>query len=105
MGKELSYGQWQKIALARAFIRDADLYFLDEPNAALDAISEYEMAQLYEKAFRNKIGVVIVHKFNHFIHNANKIIVLKEGEIDGTGGHEELIKSSSEYERLYMLQD
>lgn len=105
MGKELSYGQWQKIALARAFIRDADLYFLDEPNAALDAISEYEMAQLYEKAFRNKIGVVIVHKFNHFIHNANKIIVLKEGEIDGTGDHEELIKSSSEYERLYMLQD
>lgn len=103
-GKQISLGQWQRIALSRAFVRDADLYFLDEPNAALDPISEYSMSKLYKKVFGNKIGIVIVHKFNNFINDANKIIVLKDGQVVGQGTHESLMKTSSEYEQLYNLQ-
>lgn len=104
-GKELSFGQWQKVALARAFNRDADLYFLDEPNAALDAISEHEMAELYEESFKNKMGIVIVHRFNNFVHNANKIIVLKDGYIDNIGDHDYLMIESEEYMNLYSFQE
>ena len=104
-GKELSFGQWQKVALARAFNRDADLYFLDEPNAALDAISEHEMAELYEESFKNKMGIVIVHRFNNFVHNANKIIVLKDGYIDNIGDHDYLMIKSEEYMNLYSFQE
>lgn len=103
-GKQISFGQWQKVALSRTFIRNAELYFLDEPNAALDSISEFEMAQLYKKVFKDKIGFVITHKFNNFINNANKIIVLKEGKIVGDGNHESLLTTSEEYEQLYKLQ-
>ncbi|MEG1285285.1 MAG: ABC transporter ATP-binding protein [Romboutsia sp.] len=103
-GKQISFGQWQKVALSRTFIRNAELYFLDEPNAALDSISEFEMAELYKKVFKDKIGFVITHKFNNFINNANKIIVLKEGKIVGDGNHESLLTTSEEYEQLYKLQ-
>ncbi|MBE6034138.1 MAG: ABC transporter ATP-binding protein [Clostridiales bacterium] len=103
-GKQISLGQWQKVALSRTVIRDADLYFLDEPNAALDSISEYEMSKLYKKVFKNKIGIVIVHKFNNFVNNANKIVVLKDGKLINEGTHEVLITTSHEYNRLYNLQ-
>ncbi|WP_291564985.1 MULTISPECIES: ABC transporter ATP-binding protein [unclassified Clostridium] len=103
-GKQISFGQWQKVALSRTFMRNAELYFLDEPNAALDSISEFEMAQLYKKVFKDKIGFVITHKFNNFINNANKIIVLKDGRIVGDGNHESLLAISEEYEQLYNLQ-
>lgn len=103
-GKQISFGQWQKIALARTFIREADVYFLDEPNAAIDAISEYEMNQLYERIFHEKIGMIIVHKFNHCSCNANKIIVLKNGKSVGYGNHKTLLEDSEEYRKLYFLQ-
>lgn len=104
-GKELSYGQWQKIALARAFMRDADIYFLDEPNASLDVISEQEILNSYEKIFEDKIGVVIVHKIKKYARRANKIVVLKNGEAVGIGTHSDLIKNCHEYIRLFSLQD
>ncbi|EFA89847.1 hypothetical protein HMPREF2134_15065 [Peptoniphilus lacrimalis DNF00528] len=102
-GKQISIGQWQKVALSRAFVRDADLYFLDEPNAALDPISEYQMAQMYKEIFKNKIGIVIVHKFNHYVDKADKIVILKDGVISGVGTHNELIKNSEEYSELYKM--
>lgn len=102
-GKQISIGQWQKVALSRAFVRDADLYFLDEPNAALDPVSEYQMAQMYKEIFKNKIGIVIVHKFNHYVDKADKIVILKYGVISGVGTHNELIKNSEEYSELYKM--
>ncbi len=102
-GKQISIGQWQKVALSRTFMRDADLYFLDEPNAALDPISEYSMAQMYKGIFKNRIGVVIVHKFNHYVDTANKVIILKDGEINGIGTHDDLVKNSEEYNELYSV--
>ncbi|WP_423806786.1 ATP-binding cassette domain-containing protein [Peptoniphilus lacrimalis] len=102
-GKQISIGQWQKVALSRAFVRDADLYFLDEPNAALDPVSEYQMAQMYKEIFKNKIGIVIVHKFNHYVDKADKIVILKDGVISVVGTHNELIKNSEEYSELYKM--
>lgn len=102
-GKQISIGQCQKVALSRAFVRDADLYFLDEPNAALDPVSEYQMAQMYKKIFKNKIGIVIVHKFNHYVDKADKIVILKDGVISVVGTHNELIKNSEEYSELYKM--
>ncbi len=103
-GKQISLGQWQKIALARCFVRDADLYFLDEPNAMLDAVSEFEIIELYENIFKGKIGIIITHKFINFINKSNKIVVLNNGEIESYGTHEDLLKKSKTYNELYNLQ-
>ena len=80
------------------------MYFLDEPNATIDAISESEMAKLYEDIFDGKLGVMIVHRFNHFVNNANKIIVLKDGELVGQGNHKELSTTCEEYSALFEAQ-
>lgn len=79
------------------------MYFLDEPNAALDPVSEYQMAQMYKEIFKNKIGIVIVHKFNHYVDKADKIVILKDGVISVVGTHNELIKNSEEYSELYKM--
>ena len=63
-GMQISIGQWQKVALARAFIKNAELYILDEPNSALDSIAEADMLKLYEKIIRNHMGIIVTHKFN-----------------------------------------
>ena len=102
-GKQISIGQWQKVALSRVFVREAGLYLLDEPNAALDPISEYQMAQMYKDIFKDKMGIVIVHKFNHYVDKANKIVVLKDGIINAIGTHAELENKSEEYGELYRM--
>ncbi|MBM7870398.1 ABC-type multidrug transport system fused ATPase/permease subunit [Clostridium pascui] len=103
-GKQISIGQWQKVALARAFAKEADIYILDEPNAALDAISEYNLSNMYNDLLKNKIGIIIAHRFNNFIRQANNIIVLEEGVIVESGTHEELINSNGVYNKLYNIQ-
>lgn len=103
-GKQISIGQWQKLALSRAFAKKADIYFLDEPNAALDAISEYNMSKLYSELLRNKIGVIIAHRFNNFIKQANNIIVMESGTIIERGTHSQLTNSGELYKKLYDLQ-
>ncbi|WDV47624.1 ABC transporter ATP-binding protein [Clostridiaceae bacterium M8S5] len=103
-GKQISIGQWQKIALSRAFAKKADLYFLDEPNAALDAISEYNIARLYTELLDNKLGVIIAHRFNNFIKQAQNIIVMESGEIIEKGTHRDLIRFGELYKKLYDLQ-
>lgn len=103
-GKQISIGQWQKIALSRAFIKSGDLYVLDEPNAALDPISEYEIAGLYSELLSNKIGIIIAHKFNNFIHDADSIIVIENGEVVGQGSHKALLAKCEIYSQLYNLQ-
>ena len=103
-GKQISIGQWQKIALSRAFAKKADIYILDEPNAALDAISEYDLSIMYKDLFANKIGLIIAHRFNNFIKQVDKIIVIEDGNIVESGTHIELIKKRGLYSKLYNLQ-
>ena len=103
-GKNLSMGQWQKIALCRAFIKNADLIIMDEPNAAIDVIAEDSINNLMNSAMEKKIGIIIAHRFNRIIKSADQIIVLNKGEICGRGTHEELIKNNELYKTMYNLQ-
>lgn len=103
-GKQISIGQWQKVALARAFTKDADIYILDEPNAALDAISEYELSVLYNDILEQKIGIIIAHKFNNFIKEADKVVVLHSGELVGIGTHDYLMQTNNIYKDMYEIQ-
>lgn len=102
-GIELSTGQWQKVALSRAFIKNGDVYILDEPNAALDSITEYGLSELYKKVLTDKIGIIIAHKFNHFSSFVDEIVVLENGEIIEKGTHDELIKNDKRYTQMYNL--
>lgn len=100
-GKQLSAGQWQKIALSRSFAKNADVYFFDEPDTALDSVSESEIANLCSRASSNKINIIITHKFKRFLGRDNKIILLDKGEIIGFGTHKELLKCSEKYRMLF----
>ena len=104
-GMQISIGQWQKVALARAFIKNAELYILDEPNSALDSIAEADMLKLYEKIIRNHMGIIVTHKFNVLVKRVDRIVVLSEGGISGIGTHESLLKLNSDYRKMYEAQD
>ena len=104
-GMQISIGQWQKVALARAFIKNAELYILDEPNSALDSIAEADMLKLYEKIIRNHMGIIVSHKFNVLVKRVDRIVVLSEGVISGIGTHESLLKLNSDYRKMYEAQD
>lgn len=103
-GKQISLGQWQKIGLARAFLKDADLYILDEPNAALDAIAEYHLSVLYTELLKKKKGIIVAHKFNNLVKTVDNIIILEHGEITGIGSHEALLETNETYKTLYEMQ-
>lgn len=104
-GMQISIGQWQKVALARAFIKNAELYILDEPNSALDSIAVADMLKLYEKIIRNHMGIIVTHKFNVLVKRVDRIVVLSEGVISGIGTHESLLKLNSDYRKMYEAQD
>jgi len=99
-GEELSKGQWQRIALGRAFIRDADLYILDEPTASLDPISEKEIFNIMLQKSKGKICLFITHRLENIIESNPRIIVFLEGRIVGDDNHKELQGSSPAYEKL-----
>jgi len=103
-GKQISIGQWQKIALSRAFLKNASLYILDEPNSALDPISELALWEEYKKIVKYKTGIIVVHKFSNYIKDIDKIVILKNGEIVGQGTHELLLELNDEYKKLYDIQ-
>ena len=103
-GRELSGGQWQKIALSRAFMRsDADILVLDEPTAAMDASSEAEVFDHFRKASRNKITILISHRFST-VRAAAQIIVIHQGRILERGNHESLLAEDGQYAHLFKLQ-
>jgi len=102
-GIDLSGGQWQKLALARAFFRDAPLLILDEPTSAIDAKAEYEIFQNVQKLQKDKTVVIISHRFSTVRH-ADRILVLSNGKIIEEGNHEVLIKQKGVYEELFELQ-
>lgn len=104
-GKQISIGEWQKLAIARTFSKNADIIFLDEPNASLDAISDHSISFLYHELLQNKMGIIIAHKFNSFIHQANCILVLDNGSLVESGTHYELVNQGGMYHRMYELQN
>jgi ATP-binding cassette subfamily B protein len=102
-GTELSGGEWQKIALARAYMKDAQLLILDEPTAALDARAEYIVFQRFAELTRGKSAVLISHRFST-VRMADRILVLDKGELIEIGSHEALLQENGRYAELFQLQ-
>lgn len=103
-GTELSGGEWQRLALARAFFRNANILILDEPTAAIDAKGEYEIFQKIAKTQQKKTTIIISHRFST-VRNAHKIYVINKGSIIEQGSHEELLKiNDGTYKEMFELQ-
>ena len=102
-GEELSLGEWQKVALARAFMRDAQLIVLDEPTSSMDARAEYEVFQSFRQLVSGRTAILISHRFST-VRMADRIYVLKHGNIIEGGTHEELLREGGTYARLFEMQ-
>lgn len=102
-GIDLSGGEWQKVALARAYMRDAQVLILDEPTASLDARAEYEVFVRFSQLVAGRMAVIISHRFST-VRMADRIIVLKEGQVVEDGSHDELIARGGLYKELFTLQ-
>ena len=102
-GVDLSGGEWQKFALARAYMRDAQVLILDEPTATLDARAEYEVFQRFAELTRGRMAVLISHRFST-VRMADRILVLADGEIRGAGNaRPELVALGGRYAELFEL--
>jgi ATP-binding cassette, subfamily B, bacterial len=102
-GVDLSGGEWQKMALARAYLRDAQLLILDEPTAALDARSEHEVFQRFAELTKGKMALLISHRFST-VKMADRILVLENGRIAEQGHHEQLLLNKGRYAEMFELQ-
>ncbi|GAB3733640.1 ABC transporter ATP-binding protein [Luteimonas pelagia] len=102
-GVDLSGGQWQKIAIARAYMRDAQVMILDEPTAALDARAEFEVFQRFKELSDDRTAVLISHRFSS-VRMADRILVLDDGRIEASGTHAELMAAGGRYAELFELQ-
>lgn len=98
-----STGQWQKIAIARFFYRDAPLVIFDEPTAAIDAVSEYNIFNKIYEFFKDKTVIIISHRFST-VRNADRIVVIDEGKVVEQGSHEELMEKNGYYAESFRLQ-
>lgn len=102
-GVELSGGEWQKVAIARAYMRDAQLIILDEPTSALDARAEFQVFERFTELTKGKMAVLISHRFST-VRMADRIVVLDKGEIAEIGSHQELLAHGGRYADLFQLQ-
>lgn len=102
-GVELSGGQWQKVALARAYMRDAQLLILDEPTSALDARAEHEVFLRFSELIAGKTAALISHRFST-VRMADRILFLENGQVKELGSHEELVEKDGKYAELFRLQ-
>ena len=102
-GVDLSGGEWQKIALGRAYMREAQLLILDEPTAALDARAEYEVFERFKELTQGKTAVLISHRFST-VRMADRILVVENGRVQEIGSHEELLEKAGRYAELFALQ-
>ena len=102
-GVDLSGGQWQKIAIARAYMRDAQVMILDEPTAALDARSEFEVFERFKELSDDKTAILISHRFSS-VRMADRILVLADGKVEASGTHAELMEQGGRYAELFELQ-
>ena len=102
-GHELSGGQWQKIALARAFMRDSEVLVLDEPTASLDAEAEHELFVKLQQLAAERTAILISHRFST-VRRADRIAVLQDGRIEELGTHQQLLDRDGRYAHLFRLQ-
>jgi ATP-binding cassette subfamily B protein len=102
-GVDLSGGEWQKMALARAYLRDAQVLILDEPTAALDARSEHEVFERFAELTKGKMSLLISHRFST-VRMADRILVLEAGRIAEQGKHDDLVRDSGRYAQMFELQ-
>ena len=102
-GVDLSGGEWQKLALARAYLRDAQVLILDEPTAALDARAEFEVFQRFNELTKGKMALFISHRFST-VRMAERIIVLENGSIREEGSHDQLMADGGTYAGMFELQ-
>ena len=102
-GVDLSGGEWQKVALARAFVRDAALVILDEPTAALDAEAEFRLFERFRQLVAGKTALIISHRFST-VRMADQILVLENGRITEAGSHDDLISLGGRYAELFEMQ-
>ena len=102
-GRDLSTGQWQKLAIARGILRESSVIFLDEPTAALDPLMETSILKMFLQIAQGKTAIIVSHRIG-ICKNVDKIIVMKDGEIAEIGKHQELLDKRGEYYRLYTMQ-
>jgi ATP-binding cassette, subfamily B, bacterial len=102
-GVDLSGGEWQRMALARAYLRDAQLLILDEPTASLDARSEHDVFRQFTELTQGKMALLISHRFST-VRMADRILVMEDGQISEEGPHDELMKSGGHYADMFELQ-
>jgi ATP-binding cassette subfamily B protein len=102
-GVELSAGQWQKLAVSRAFMREAEILILDEPTASLDTEAEYELFQRFQDLTAGCISILISHRFST-VRMADRILVLRDGEVAEFGDHEALLAANGRYAHLFRIQ-
>ena len=102
-GTELSGGQWQRIALARAFTRDADMVVLDEPSAALDPLAEYELYRRFHTLMKDRSALLVTHRLGS-VRMVDRIFVLHHGKLIQSGSHDDLMKQDGEYAMLFCMQ-
>ncbi|MFN4015320.1 MAG: ABC transporter ATP-binding protein [Reyranella sp.] len=102
-GVELSGGEWQKIAIARAYMREAEVLILDEPTAALDARAEFEVFKRFKELSQGKTAALISHRFSS-VRMADRILVLADGRVEAQGTHEQLVAQQGRYAELFELQ-
>lgn len=102
-GEELSIGEWQKVALARAFMRDAQILVLDEPTSSMDAKAEYAIFQNFRDLVAGRTAIIISHRFST-VRMADRIFVMEQGRIIESGSHEDLLRAAGTYARLFDMQ-
>ncbi len=102
-GHDLSTGEWQKVALARAFFRDAGIVVLDEPASSLDALAEAEIFDRFRELVRGRTAVLVSHRFSTVLL-ADRIYVFDRGEVVEAGSHAELMALGGRYSRMFLAQ-